>query len=679
MKVEGKIKILIVDDTPDIVNHLQQTLLSAGYEVYVATSGSKALQRLEHTKPDLILLDIIMPDIDGYETCSRIKADPDRSAIPIIFMSALHETFDKVKAFSTGAVDYITKPLNTEELLVRIKTHISINQLQKELREANSQLEEKVQQRTNELQESEAKYRRLFEKSQEGIWVIGADNLTTLANPAIAKMLGYQPEEMIGKSLLDFMDDAGKNNAMQNIEKRKQGIAEQHDFEFIRKDGKKIFTTVETAPLIDEKGEYIGAIAGLMDITARKRIEMQLIERNEEYESLNEALRQINEALKLSKEKAEESDRLKTAFLQNMSHEIRTPMNAIIGFSELLDDSDLSPEKRKSFTTIIISSTHQLLSIVTDILTISSIDTNQEKVSIKQVCVNEIIIELLAIFKSQSFNQNISLFAQQQLTDTQSEIYTDKTKLTQILTNLLTNALKFTHEGFIEFGYRLKTDSGANELLFYVKDSGIGISEAMQDKIFERFRQADDNITRKYGGTGLGLAISKAFTELLGGKIWVESELGKGSTFYFTIPYNKVNQTDMASNQDKNTPVILAAEDEEYNYLLIEEIVRDMQYRIIHAKNGKEAVALCKTNPNIDLILMDIKMPVMDGHTAALLITEFRPELPIIALSAYALQHEIRKFSENAFDDYITKPINKNELKRKILKYLDPTFSISKV
>ncbi len=373
--------------------------------------------------------------------------------------------------------------------------------------------------------------------------------------------------------------------------------------------------------------------------------------------------------LQRAKEKAEESDRLKTAFLQNMSHEIRTPLNAISGFSGMLNKPELSEEKRKSFVSIIQNSSKQLISIVTDILTISALETKQEKPNIDKVCINNIIVDLLAIFKQQAQNQNISLYAKQQLSDKQSEIYTDKTKITQILTNLLTNALKFTHEGFIEFGYNLKD----SELEFYVKDSGIGIKPEFHEKIFERFRQADKSINKLYGGTGLGLAISKAFAELLGGKIWVQSELEKGSTFYFTIPYKPVNEIDKTTTptkQNENFRTVLVAEDEEYNFLFIEELLIDMDLKLIHAKDGKETVEIFKANPNIDLILMDIKMPIMSGHEAAKIIKELKPDLPIVAQSAYALENERAKY-EGIFDDYLTKPINEDDLKQMVMKYID--------
>jgi signal transduction histidine kinase len=292
-----------------------------------------------------------------------------------------------------------------------------------------------------------------------------------------------------------------------------------HTFEWVatRKNKEVFYNEVSLKKFYYKNELYMQCLT--TDITERKKIELELI---------------------AAKEKAEESDRLKTAFLQNMSHEIRTPLNAISGFSELLEEPDLPQETRKCYFQIIQNNTNQLISIVSDILTISSLETKQVNPNISNVCINNVISELLAIFKQQALLQNISLLAKQQLNDQQSVIETDKTKITQILSNLLSNALKFTHKGFIQFGYNLK----GNELEFFIKDSGIGIKQEFHDKIFERFRQGDKSINKLYGGTGLGLAISKAFVELLGGKIWVQSEVGKGSTFYFTLPYKPANKTD---------------------------------------------------------------------------------------------------------------------------------------
>lgn len=378
------------------------------------------------------------------------------------------------------------------------------------------------------------------------------------------------------------------------------------------------------------------------------------------------------EELIVAKEKAEENNRLKTAFLNNLSHEIRTPMNAIVGFANLLAEPELNSEQISSYTQIILSNCNQLLNIVTDVLTISTIETSQETVNVQPVVINSLIVDLLNYFKNSQQHQNVDIYTKQYFSNKLSEVYTDRNKLHRILANLISNALKFTHVGSVEFGYTVRNaDKDAAEtnaeILFYVKDSGIGIAPEFHDLVFERFRQVDFVNTRKYGGMGLGLSISKGYVELLGGKIWLESELGKGSVFYFTIPYKPVQLNSASKLQSKQ--LILVAEDEEYNFLLMEEIFLSLGYLSVHAKNGEEAVNICKENDQVALVLMDIKMPVMDGFSAAIFIREMKPELPIIAVSAYALQHEISEY-KTFFNDYITKPIDKLLLDAAIKKHI---------
>jgi len=255
------------------------------------------------------------------------------------------------------------------------------------------------------------------------------------------------------------------------------------------------------------------------------------------------------------KNRAEESDQLKTAFLHNLSHEVRTPLNAIVGFSQMLNDEGLSEMKRKEYSSIIQKSTNKLLAVISDILSVSTLETKQEKVFLTEVCINNLIIDLHASFMEEARKKNIEFYFKASLPYKASKIFTDQSKLRQILYNLIANSLKFTEKGHIEIGYKLAEKSinsehllsndsmqSTNFLTFFVKDTGIGIRKESQQRIFERFIQADESIHINFGGTGLGLSISKGFTELLGGKIWVESETGKGATFYFTIPYNK-NQT----------------------------------------------------------------------------------------------------------------------------------------
>lgn len=387
------------------------------------------------------------------------------------------------------------------------------------------------------------------------------------------------------------------------------------------------------------------------DITKRKELENELIK---------------------AKNKAEENDKLKSAFLANISHEIRTPMNGIMGFSEMLLKPNISDDKRKHFSNIITEGCHQLLGIINDVLDISKIETGQISICIMEININEIILDMLLFFKPTANKNNISLYQKKSLPDDQAKILTDGIKLKQILTNLIGNSIKFTKQGYIEYGYSLK-----NEMLeFYVKDTGIGIKPELHSIIFERFRQAEASNSRSYGGTGLGLSISKALTELLGGNIWIESEVGVGTTFYFTIPY-KVKDVEAGksypSSKEETIFIenpILVVEDDEINYLFLEEVLLQMNYSSIHAKNGMEAISLLKVYPEIKLILMDIKMPVMNGNEATIKIKELRPEIPVIAQTAYALSSEIEAFKKSGFDDFITKPINKSKLVEIINNYI---------
>ena len=417
--------------------------------------------------------------------------------------------------------------------------------------------------------------------------------------------------------------------------------------EFLKKENR--FVEVHTIPFQNEKGKWLVGEFNV-DITERKKIETELVR---------------------AKEKAEQSDRLKTAFLQNLSHEVRTPLNTIVGFSERINTSKITEEKRALYTEIIIKSSFQLLSIVSDILTMSSIDTNQEIINNEKVCINSLISELELAFSKQLGSKDLKLKTKKFIKDNNFFVFTDSGKLNQILSSLLSNAIKFTNSGEIIFEYKVKEDY----LEFFVKDTGIGIGNDKHELIFKRFVQADDTIQINYGGTGLGLSICKGLVEIMGGKIWVESELGKGSTFYFTIPKIKPileNSTEnylSQKNHITNEIIVLIAEDQEPNYLYLLELLSDFDCSVILAKNGVEAVNYCFNNKSISIVLMDIKMPVMDGYSAAKNIKEMRPDLPIIAQTAYATKQDFIKYN-HIFDDYLTKPYSADKLAEIINKHL---------
>ena len=425
------------------------------------------------------------------------------------------------------------------------------------------------------------------------------------------------------------------------------------EFKIIKPDtGEERWVLGRGEMLRDSNNKPVFMIGTIQDITERKHAEEDLIR---------------------AKEKAEESDRLKTAFLHNISHEIRTPLNAIVGFTTLLDTPDLDTDIKGQYMDIIFQSSDQLLSIITDIVDISNIEVGHVKLSIGIVNINSLIKNLFDQHNLRALQQGLKLKYSVNLEDDVALVLTDGTKLIQVLTNLLNNAIKFTKTGSVEFGYNLIE----GDIEFFVKDTGIGIEEDKFQKIFERFYQVENTHSKQYSGTGLGLSISKAYVELMGGKIWLSSELEKGTTFYFTIPYNSAEkrQSIIKPNSEKKMgkttgKTILVAEDDRINFLLIRETLARTGINILWAVNGEEAVDFCRKNENIDLILMDIKMPLMNGYEALKIIKEFRPALPVVALTAYASLSDRERALSEGCADHIAKPIDRTQLFNTLQQFL---------
>ena len=438
----------------------------------------------------------------------------------------------------------------------------------------------------------------------------------------------------------------------------------------------------------DDKGIPVKMNGIHIDINDQKISEEKIMKKNEEYQILNEEylsqneelirtmheLRKVNEDLDEAKARAEESDRLKSAFLANMSHEIRTPMNAIVGFAKMMTDDDTSEDEMKEYITIINNSAKQLLALINDVIDISKIESGIIDVKKEHFNIDRLLTNIKGEFQTQAESQNLSIICRIENDIDDFYYYSDKVKIKQIFTNLLSNSLKFTHEGNIEFGYK----NEGNNILLFVRDTGIGIDKKFHKVIFERFRQIEDYEHKKFRGTGLGLSICKSLVDKLGGDIWVESEPGIGSSFYIELPNEKVAkkkdeiEDDIKEEKyDLSGVKLLIAEDEETNYLLLRKILEKANAEHIWVVNGKDAIEVLEEQSDIDCIIMDIKMPIMDGYTATQKIKRKYPDLPIIAQTAYALSDDKQRAMKAGFDDYLSKPINDQTLIKTIRSLLD--------
>jgi PAS domain S-box-containing protein len=538
-------------------------------------------------------------------------------------------------------------------------------------------LEEKHRQAEDAFRKSEEKYKILFENSAEGILVADIETRKFYySNPAICKMLGYTGDEFLGMDITNIHPKNSLDSVLSEFEAQIMGEKTlANNIPCLRKDGTIIYANINASTaMIDGRNCSIGFFT---DVTELRMMENELI---------------------LAKEKAEEANKLKSAFLANMSHEIRTPMNAILGFSGLLSDAKITKEKKEEYIARIKESGDRLLHLVDDIIDSSKIEAGQLIIKEVEVPVQKLLTELCSLFEEQKRKkekENIEIRLNKTIRSENVKIHTDPYRLKQILSNLMDNALKYTDSGYIEVGYDLLPVSGNckdragtepinRTLQFYVKDTGIGFPASQKDFIFERFTKIENQKIKLYEGAGLGLTISKNLVNLLGGEIRAESALGKGSTFFFTLPCHPVSaiRDDVPSENaviDKSRKsidykwkdkIILVAEDEENNFQFISEVLKNTRVQLIRATTGEEVIEICKSDKVIDLILMDVKMPVMDGYTATRSVKKIRKKLPVIALTAYAGEREKEESIQAGCADYLPKPVKYDKLLKMISKYI---------
>ena len=385
------------------------------------------------------------------------------------------------------------------------------------------------------------------------------------------------------------------------------------------------------------------------------------------------ARKKNQEELLIAKEKAEESDQLKSTFLANMSHEIRTPMNSILGFISLLQEPNLTGKEKDEYINIVKEGGERLISTIRDIIDISKIETRQISLDFQDLDINEMNTYFYNLFRLEAENKGLIFNLPTPISPDQSFIKTDRNKIYSVISNLINNALKYTKSGYVEFG----CDRHPEDVVFYVKDTGIGIPEDKYQAIFDRFIQADASTTRTYEGSGLGLSISKAYVEMLGGRIWVESKLHHGSTFYFQIPLDYPHDKSIQTvpvrykmeKPEKASLNILVVEDDPANFEYINVILTKENHKVWHTVTGLDSIELCRRKACFDVILMDIRLPDMDGCVTTQKIRLFDNDTPIIALSAYALQSDRERMFESGCNEYLTKPVRKDQLIAVIEKY----------
>ncbi len=632
-------KILMVEDISQDAELIEREIIKVLKSCIFERVWSQKdfIRLLADFQPNMIISDYYMPGFDGL-TALKIAREklPD---IPFIIVTGTLNEDIAVECMRSGASDYVIK-----EYIKRLGPSIlnALEQYKVKIEKNNTQAA---------LIESAERHRSLFEENIAVMLLLDAHTGEILdANQAAGNFYGYSRAEL-KKMKITNLNTLPADKALKELEKARIQKKIQFQFQHRLKDGSIRDVEVYSSRIRAFGKEVMHSI--VHDITEKIKMEQELI---------------------ASKEKAEENDRLKTAFLHNISHEIRTPLNAIVGFSSFLNQPNLSIDKRKEFTDIISLSSEQLLSIITDIISVATLEAGQEKIHKKEIDINQTIGAVYEQFCIKSLYPNITIQYHSDIPDNAARIVTDGVKLIQILTNLVGNALKYTREGRVEFSCAIKN----SELYFRIEDTGIGIPKHLHSKIFDRFWQVDSTVTREFGGTGLGLSISKAYVELMGGRIWLDSEPGIGSVFHFTVPYEPAVKSVQAGSEEMDKrfdeslskKVILIAEDETNNFLLVREYLSESVFTIIRVENGLDAVNICKNRRDIDIILMDIKMPVMDGIEATRQIKIMKPEIPVIAVTAYAYDTDKKRLLESGFDEYLPKPLKRESLLKMINQFV---------
>ncbi|MEA2077495.1 MAG: LytS/YhcK type 5TM receptor domain-containing protein [Candidatus Marinimicrobia bacterium] len=511
-----------------------------------------------------------------------------------------------------------------------------------------------VWQQQQSREKEELRYRTLFENAGEAI-LVAEGGFIRFANKRMTDLLEVSYEEMLAKKFTAFLHPDDREFVMSRHQDRTSNInvPQRYSFRIVTRSGEVRWIDINSV-LIDWNDKP-ASLSFLSDVTSKREDARQLV---------------------LAKNKAEESDRLKTIFLANMSHEIRTPMNAILGFSDLLNTDELTIDKQEHYINMIQTAGNQLLHIINDIVDISKLEVNQLSINNKNCLLYKIFDQSIEAFNNNPLfkeKKDVVLKLNFSKSCKDLKVFTDPYRIWQVIDNLLGNAIKYTDSGVIELCCTLELTENNIRLETHVKDTGTGIPEKKKNIIFERFRQVEENQYRE--GAGLGLSISKGIVELMGGKIGFVSEEGKGSDFYFTLDLKRVSEPSQVITDHLNKMPnlkgihVMVAEDDRISYYLIKEYLQDSKAKVSYAADGDILLDKLK-NETPDIILLDINMPKKDGYTCIKEIRKKGYTCKIIAQTAYAMENEKEYCLNSGCHGYISKPIDQQVLFQEIIKVM---------
>jgi two-component system, sensor histidine kinase and response regulator len=649
-------RLLIVDDQPTNILALYQALKSE-YQVLSATTGAQALAICEAQHPDLVLLDVGLPGMDGYEVCQRIKSNPATADIDVMFVSSHDDEDSEARGLVLGAVDFIHKPINILTTTVRINNHLRVKVQADQLR----------------------KMSRAIEQSANMVMITDLDGCIEYVNDAFVKITGYSPQEVLGRNpRILHSGDTPAQTYVEMWAALKTGRVWQGEFHNRRKDGSLYIEHAVITPLIHDNGLVTHFVATKEDITPRKRQEQELARHRDHLEEMV-ALR--TRELVAAKEMADASNRSKSDFLANISHEIRTPMNAILGFTHLMRRDQAVRDTDQRLDKIQAAGQH-LLGIINDVLDLSKIEAGHLELDCRPFELHRLFQEVASLVGESARAKGLEL--RLHLEDAEQSYTGDPGRLRQALLNYAANAVKFTTTGSITLRLRRIEGDGASDLLrFEVIDTGIGLTPEVKARLFEPFSQADASITRSHGGTGLGLAITRRLARLMGGEADVDSTPGTGSTFWFTARLRRHAPPPQADDDARALLAertlrsrfgharLLVVDDDALNREIAMDLLGDIGLQADTATNGREAVDMVQAG-RYDLVLMDMQMPVMGGLEATRLIRALpgAGAIPILALTASAFSEDFRLCQEAGMNDILTKPVDPDALCIALLHWL---------